>query len=236
MVSVSMFWAPGSYQWGGCCTPPYKIRLNVVNALIFAPEHHIIKRKLFWSFGNDWTWWRHRDVTFLQQTFENDVIWRHVTSWHHHHIKLGRNVSLIDISLLSKYEVIWSIIDKVMAIYVSIVTLNPTFGLYRPKKYEIGQNIRVNGYKCFIFVPQLTTKKTNISWNFGENSTRWRHFIALCLHAISMGGVVPAFWGTHRDIKKRHWKKNCPSFFLSRKMSHVSVRISFSVFLLDQNR
>ena len=104
------------------------------------------------------------------------------------------------------------------------------------KKYEIGQNIRVNGYKCFIFVPQLTTKKTNISWNFGENSTRWRHFIALCLHAISMGGVVPAFWGTHRDIKKRHWKKNCPSFFLSRKMSHVSVRISFSVFLLDQNR
>ena len=120
MVNVSKIWAPGSYQWGGVLYPPYKIRLNVVNALIFAPEHHIIKRKLFWSFGNDWTWWRHRDVTFLQQTFENDVIWRHVTSWHHHHIKLGRNVSLIDISLLSKYEVIWSIIDKVMAIYVSI--------------------------------------------------------------------------------------------------------------------
>ena len=90
------------------------------------------------------------------------------------------------------------------------------------KKYEIGQNIRVNGYKCFIFVPQLTTKKTNISWNFGENSTRWRHFIALCLHAISMGGVVPAFWGTHRDIKKRHWKKKLPVIFLiGKNESHI---------------
>ena len=38
---------PGRINGGGVLYPPYKIRLNVVNALIFAPEHHIIKRKLF---------------------------------------------------------------------------------------------------------------------------------------------------------------------------------------------
>ena len=46
-------------------------------------------------------WWRHK---FLGVKSENDVMWRHVTS--SRHTNLSQIVSLDDIFVVSKYEVI----------------------------------------------------------------------------------------------------------------------------------
>ena len=48
-------------------------------------------------------WWRHN---FLGVKSENDVMWRHVTSSRHIFTKLSQIVSLDDIFVVSKYEVI----------------------------------------------------------------------------------------------------------------------------------
>ena len=48
-------------------------------------------------------WWCHK---FLGVKSENDVMWRHVTSSRQIFTKLSQSVSLDDIFVVSKYEVI----------------------------------------------------------------------------------------------------------------------------------
>ena len=67
-----------------------------------------------WPILNIFCWHQH----FLCKKWENDVTWRHVTSSCRIFTKISENVSLVDIMLWYKYEVICIILTEVMRNWV----------------------------------------------------------------------------------------------------------------------
>ena len=104
--------------------------------------------------------WRHH---ILWSKFKNDVMWRHVTSRRHHDVKFSRNVSFISISLLSKYEVVWSIIYEVLAIYVFAYLIWDCIGNSHLPWRKISENVNGGWYGSQIWwkdVKRIGTKRT----------------------------------------------------------------------------
>ena len=102
MVTVPMFRATDSYQWGGGVVPaPYKISLKGANHFIFTPQQDNVKINSFWRFGENPAWWRHimaRDVIFRRRfpmkITSRDIKWRH-------HIGFLPNVQEIFLIMIS---------------------------------------------------------------------------------------------------------------------------------------
>ena len=72
-----------------------------------------------------------------------------------------------------------------------------SFSIYFP--YMLPKNTRCVHNFClhdaivFMFAPQLNIIKRNLSWRFGRDLIRWRHFMSSYIPPLPMGGVVPHF-------------------------------------------
>ena len=158
---------------GGVVPQAYNFRLNGANYFIVAPEHDIVKRNISWKFGEPPTSWRHiiaRDVNlrrhFPRKMTSRAIKWRHCVGFS----PKVQEMFLVIISCCGA-NIKWfpPFKRKLLTVYISI--LNAYVYIVRHRKYKIVQNFRLNGANDFIFIPQLQFMNTNISWNFGENST-----------------------------------------------------------------
>ena len=83
--------------------------LNCANDFKFSPWLNINNRNSSRKFCKDPTWWRHMTSFSKWRHFLNDVMWRNMTSSRRIFTKISGNVSLIDIKVWWKFEVICTI-------------------------------------------------------------------------------------------------------------------------------